>query len=79
MIRSDLKKLPGARESKLPGFIPPQLATTTRALVKEPPSGDDWLHELKFKSQGRSRITETSYPMIGRVTTRMSCDLLADR
>jgi bifunctional non-homologous end joining protein LigD len=28
----------------LPGFVSPQLAT----LVKEPPSGDEWLHELKF-------------------------------
>jgi bifunctional non-homologous end joining protein LigD len=44
MIRADFKKLPGARKSKLLGFIPPQLAT----LVKEPPSGYDWLHELKF-------------------------------
>jgi bifunctional non-homologous end joining protein LigD len=36
--------MPGARKSKLPAFIAPQLAT----LVKEPPSGDEWLHELKF-------------------------------
>jgi len=36
--------VPGARKSKLPSFTPPQLAT----LVKEPPSGDEWLHELKF-------------------------------
>ncbi len=28
----------------MPDFIPPQLAT----LVKEPPAGDEWLHELKF-------------------------------
>jgi bifunctional non-homologous end joining protein LigD len=34
----------GSTEAKLPQFIPPQLAT----LVKEPPSGDEWLHELKF-------------------------------
>src|ERR671925_2304321 len=34
----------GARKAKLPSFISPQLAT----LVKEPPSGEDWLHELKF-------------------------------
>ena len=39
-----IKKLPGARKSKLPPFISPQLAT----LVKEPPSGEEWLHELKF-------------------------------
>lgn len=44
MARVDVKKLPGARKSRLPSFIPPQLAT----LVKEPPSGDEWLHELKF-------------------------------
>jgi bifunctional non-homologous end joining protein LigD len=36
--------LPGVRKAKLPTFIEPQLAT----LVKEPPSGDQWLHELKF-------------------------------
>ncbi|HXD30431.1 MAG TPA: non-homologous end-joining DNA ligase [Pyrinomonadaceae bacterium] len=40
----DLKNLRGARKAKLPEFISPQLAT----LVKAPPPGDDWLHELKF-------------------------------
>lgn len=44
MTRAKAKTPPGARKTKLPGFIPPQLAT----LVKEPPSGDEWLHELKF-------------------------------
>src|SRR6266446_9189420 len=44
MVRADIKKAPGARKSKLPSFIPPQLAT----LVKEPPAGDESLHELKF-------------------------------
>jgi len=44
MTRSKVKPPPGARKAKLPGFISPQLAT----LVKEPPSGDEWLHELKF-------------------------------
>ena len=39
-----VENLPGARKSSLPKFIAPQLAT----LVKEPPSGDEWLHELKF-------------------------------
>jgi bifunctional non-homologous end joining protein LigD len=38
------KKLPGARKTALPNLIAPQLAT----LVKEPPSGNHWLHELKF-------------------------------
>jgi len=40
----DFKKLAGARKAKLPAFIAPQLAT----LVKEPPAGNFWLHELKF-------------------------------
>lgn len=40
----DLKKAPGARRSPLPEFVAPQLAT----LVKEAPSGDEWLHEIKF-------------------------------
>src|SRR5882724_9137607 len=40
-----IKKLPGARKAALPDFIPPQLAT----LVAAAPSGDDWLHELKFE------------------------------
>src|SRR5437870_1750094 len=44
MARLEIKKIPGTRKSPLPKFIAPQLAT----LVKEPPSGDKWLHELKF-------------------------------
>lgn len=39
-----IAKLPGAHKAKLPGFVSPQLAT----LVKEPPAGDEWVHELKF-------------------------------
>jgi bifunctional non-homologous end joining protein LigD len=34
----------GARRSAMPDFISPQLAT----LVKEPPTQDGWLHEVKF-------------------------------
>lgn len=44
MAKADPKKLSGARKAPLPDFIPPQLAT----LVKEPPTGSGWLHELKF-------------------------------
>ncbi len=44
MTRQVVKKVPGARKATLPNFIAPQLAT----LVKEPPPGDEWLHELKF-------------------------------
>ena len=40
----ELKNLRGARKAKLPEFIAPQLAT----LVKAPPTGNEWLHELKF-------------------------------
>lgn len=44
MDQRKLKTVPKAHKAKLPKFISPQLAT----LVKEPPSGDEWLHELKF-------------------------------
>jgi len=44
MTAQQINKLPGARKAKLPAFVAPQLAT----LVKEPPAGDEWVHELKF-------------------------------
>ena len=44
MKRIDPKKIPGARKTPMPESLPPQLAT----LVEKPPSGDAWLHELKF-------------------------------
>jgi bifunctional non-homologous end joining protein LigD len=44
MSRIDPKKITGARKTPIPEFLPPQLAT----LVEKPPSGDAWLHELKF-------------------------------
>ena len=43
-MTAQLKELPGARKTAMPEFVAPQLAT----LVREPPSGDEWLHELKF-------------------------------
>ena len=42
--KADLKSIPGARRQALPKQVELQLAT----LVKEPPSGDEWLHEQKF-------------------------------
>jgi bifunctional non-homologous end joining protein LigD len=44
MARIDPKRIPGARKAAMPEFLAPQLAT----LVREPPQGDEWLHELKF-------------------------------
>src|SRR5258707_5608945 len=44
MDEKELKKIPKARKAALPQFVSPQLAT----LVKEPPAGDQWVHELKF-------------------------------
>src|SRR5918995_631160 len=44
MPRIDPKKIPGARKAAMPAFLPPQLAT----LAKQPPTGGEWLHELKF-------------------------------
>jgi len=36
--------IPGARRAPIPKQVEPQLAT----LVKEPPRGNDWLHEMKL-------------------------------
>ncbi len=36
--------VPGVRRAALPKFVPPQLAT----LVSQAPSGDAWLHEMKY-------------------------------
>ena len=44
MNLKQLKNLPGARKAAMPDFVQPQLAT----LVARPPSGNEWLHELKF-------------------------------
>ena len=40
----DLAEMPGARAAPLPARLAPQLAT----LVAEAPTGDDWLHEIKY-------------------------------
>jgi bifunctional non-homologous end joining protein LigD len=68
MTRSKVKPPPGPRKAKLPGFLSPQLAT----LVKEPPSGAEWLHELKFdgyrmlcRIRGRVSIWSTSFNSLG--------------
>ena len=42
--RAPPSHIEGARKSRLPDFIAPQLAT----LVDRVPPGDDWLHEIKF-------------------------------
>jgi bifunctional non-homologous end joining protein LigD len=42
--RFNPKRAPGSRKVQMPEFVAPQLAT----LVDEAPSGDEWLHELKF-------------------------------
>jgi bifunctional non-homologous end joining protein LigD len=40
----DLSTIPGVRKGTLPASITPQLARIAPA----PPSGADWLHEIKF-------------------------------
>lgn len=44
MNAKQIQNLPGARKTAMPEFVSPQLAT----LVKEAPTGSEWLHELKF-------------------------------
>jgi bifunctional non-homologous end joining protein LigD len=42
--RDDFSKVKGAKKAKMPGFVEPALAS----LVASPPSGERWLHEIKF-------------------------------
>ncbi|TAH35545.1 MAG: DNA ligase D [Planctomycetota bacterium] len=51
--RKEAPRPEGARRGPLPAFVEPELAT----LVRDPPSGDDWLHEIKLDG----------YRMLGRV------------
>lgn len=44
MNTKEIKNLPGVRKIAMPEFVRPQLAT----LVDKPPTGDEWVHELKF-------------------------------
>lgn len=44
LTRTELAAIPGARKTKEPTHVAPQLAT----LVKTPPAGAAWLHEVKF-------------------------------
>ena len=39
-----MSAIEGAAEAPLPGFVEPMLATLTKA----PPTGERWLHEIKF-------------------------------
>lgn len=43
LSKSDLLRLPGAREDELPTFVEPSLAV----LVTAPPEGGNWIHEVK--------------------------------
>jgi bifunctional non-homologous end joining protein LigD len=43
-VAPDPASLPGARRAPMPARVEPELAT----LVKQPPTGEEWLHEIKF-------------------------------
>src|SRR4029077_13944110 len=52
-------KIAGARSGRLPDFVPPSLAT----LSATAPSGDNWVHEVKFdgyRIQARIRDGQVS-------------------
>jgi bifunctional non-homologous end joining protein LigD len=61
----------GAPRERFPGFVSPQLAQQ----ASSPPSGDDWVHELKLdgyriqiqiRSGGRSRVNARSVRLLTR-------------
>ena len=71
---ADPAVIPGARKMKLPSFVPPTLAT----LVDKPPSGDNWIHEIKIdgyriyarRNGGKVRLlTRSGLDWTGRFST----------
>ncbi|HKA25642.1 MAG TPA: DNA ligase D [Candidatus Eisenbacteria bacterium] len=78
----DLASLAGARREPLPSRWPPELAT----LVAQVPSGDEWLHEIKFDGyrviarldDGRATLFTRSgqnwtdrFPAVGEAVARL--------
>jgi bifunctional non-homologous end joining protein LigD len=77
--------VPGARRTSLPKFIKPQLAT----LVSKAPTGDQWLHEMKFDGyrilarleHGKVRLLSRNgrdwtdhFPAVAAGVTRLSAE-----
>ena len=76
--RPDVSKLKGARKAALPSFLEPSLAT----LVGKPPSGNRWLHEIKFDGYRlQARIEAGRVKLLTRSgldwTTKFGKDLAA--
>jgi len=64
---SPAKNLFGAGKEKLPGFIPPQLAS----MVKSAPRGEAWLHELKLDGYRiQARLNRTGRTASVQLLTR---------
>jgi bifunctional non-homologous end joining protein LigD len=60
---ADAARLKGAKKAPLPRFVPPLLAT----LARKPPSGQRWLHEIKFDGYRlQARIDEGRVQLLTR-------------
>jgi bifunctional non-homologous end joining protein LigD len=58
-----IARLHGARKAAMPAFIEPELAT----LMKAPPAGGNWIHEIKYDGYRMlARIEDGSARMISR-------------
>ncbi len=56
-------KIPGAVKTAMPNFVEPCLAT----LVAKPPTGDEWVHEIKFDGYRiQARIEKKSVRLLTR-------------
>jgi bifunctional non-homologous end joining protein LigD len=62
-VRISAADISGVRPAPLLRFVPPQLAT----LVKRPPTGDAWLHEMKFDGYRiLARLEEKQVTLLSR-------------
>lgn len=76
--KADPSKVKGAKKAKLPDFVEPELAT----LVKKPPSGGRWIHEIKFDGYRlQARIDAGKVKLLTRTgldwTAKFGKDILA--
>jgi hypothetical protein len=71
-----VKSGPSRRSAALPQFVTPQLSQP----VKKPPSGPQWLHEIKLAVEPQEvvlRLTESADGCVGLQATMWSMPVIA--
>jgi hypothetical protein len=73
--RFDVTVLPGAKMAPFPGFVEPCHPT----LRGEAPSGERWIHEIKFEGYPTQAYLQNREPAVYTLGVRLDAALPADR